>query len=261
MDDSKIQKLKKLQYLYQSGALNKDEFETMKHDILSENSITADITEHVIESQPVLEVKKNSPRKSNKKRSKQSHKIRNFILLICLLALAGAGGYLYFNRQNSEKMSTDTSVKTSTSTSKSKLSSSKNIDDKISSSSSQSSKSSQDSDAVAMFHSLDQKHQLAAMYSFAVWKDQTSENISWSDASVISADLNTEKTIVLSPIPGDISIILTDNYDETFNYQIYHVDSVIDEGTVTTKKLNSIAQNDTQLSTWASDIRIKELDK
>lgn len=65
----------------------------------------------------------------------------------------------------------------------------------------------------------------------------------------------------MSPVPGDARIVLIDNYDETFDYEIYHVDSVVDKGTVSTTQLNSIAQNDTQINTWASSIRMKGADE
>lgn len=257
MNDLKIQKLKELKDLYQSGALNQDEFETMKSNILSEESNPVD---SLIEPTPVVETKNNSHPKRRKQHTKKKHKTRSFIILVFLLGLIGSGGYIYFYQQDNEKNSTVVSEKISISTSDSKPKSNKSFNGKTSSFSSESSKSFQDSDAVAMFHSLDQKYQLAAMYSFAALKEQSSDDNSWSDASVINADLNTEKMIVLSPVPGDVRIVLIDNYDETFNYQIYHVDSVIDEGKVTTTQLNSIAKTDTQLATWASNIRMKELD-
>lgn len=266
MDDSKIQRLKELKNLYQSGVLTQDEFETTKRDILSEDSTP---TEPIMEPRLAVETKKSSPRKQNRKHPKQSHKIRNFILFVCLLGLFGAGGYFYFNQQDNGESSSASSGQKRIATSKLKSKSRKNDTDEnkkksVSSSQSKSSESSQvsnfsqDNDAVEMFHSLDQKRQLATMYSFAVLKDEGSDDTSWVDASIINADLNTENTIVLSPMPGDTRIILTDNHDETFDYEIYHVDSVVDEGTVTTTQLNSIAQNDTQINTWRAYIRLKD---
>ncbi|QGN20147.1 SHOCT domain-containing protein [Weissella koreensis] len=265
MDDSKIQRLKELQDLYQSDALTQNEFEKMKAEILSEDLKTTDPL-----SKRMVEAKKVVPTKQIQKRSKKSHKIRNIGLLIILIGLVSAGGYAYLNQQDDVKKSSSVTHQKSASTSRAATRSKTKVKSKprennreesheTSSSSSQSSKFAQDDDAVEMFHSLDQKQQLGAMYSFAALKDQS--DTSWSDSSIISADLNTEQQIILSPVPGDARIVLIDNYDETFDYEIYHVDSVVDKGTVSTTQLNSIAQNDTQINTWASSIRMKDADE
>ena len=163
MDDSKIQRLKELQDLYQSDALTQNEFEKMKAEILSEDLKTTDPL-----SKRMVEAKKVVPTKQIQKRSKKSHKIRNIGLLIILIGLVSAGGYAYLNQQDDVKKSSSVTHQKSASTSRAATRSKTKVKSKprennreesheTSSSSSQSSKFAQDDDAVEMFHSLDQK--------------------------------------------------------------------------------------------------------